>query len=123
MSFVQKSSFKELVNGDMKRLRNKKQYKDIVLEGKNYIDFIVNKAKIQNSITKLTKDNIRKFITSSKQDFKVDIDSVREAIDSSVELHKLILHQLLLNQQIKLKEKEKKTKKKPSNSKCRTMYL
>ena len=67
----------------------------------NIQPFIVNKAKIQNSITKLTKDNIKKFITTSKQDFKVDIDSIREAIDSSVELHKLILHQLLLNQQIK----------------------
>lgn len=103
-SYVQKTSFKELMNGDMKRLRQKQQYKDILLEGRNYIDFIVNKAKIKQNLDKITKENVKK---QGDKEVLINIDNCKEAIDNSIELHKLIMHQILLNQQIKNKEKEK----------------
>lgn len=103
-SYVQKSSFKELMNGDMKRLRQKQQYKDILLEGRNYIDFIVNKAKIKENLDKITKKNVKK---QGDKEVLINIDNCKEAINNSIELHKLIIHQILLNQQIKNKEKEK----------------
>ena len=78
--------------------------------GQDFLNLVMNKSKIQSQIKNLknisNQTSLSKGTTSNSGEITIDIDTYQKALGHSVELHKLILQQILLNHQISSKQKE-----------------
>ena len=76
----------------------------------DFLNLVMNKSKIQTQIKNLknisNQISLSKGTTSNSGEITIDIDTYQKALGHSVELHKLILQQILLNHQISSKQKE-----------------
>ena len=78
--------------------------------GQDFLNLVMNKSKIQSQIKNIknisNQTSLSKGTTSNSGEITIDIDTYQKALGHSVELHKLILQQILLNHQISSKQKE-----------------
>ena len=78
--------------------------------GQDFLNLVMNKSKIQSQIKNIknisNQTSLSKGTTSNSGEITIDIDTYHKALGHSVELHKLILQQILLNHQISSKQKE-----------------